>query len=128
MSVIANATYTASFPMRPDIMGAPGLFKFGLIDWGHQSQYYIRHWDYQSRISVYPIPLSPPDPFQSGWQTNCLHWKLVQKMGEFSLIKINVTSICLFPYIKNKVTMDNSLNHGDDLPSELLSETNWKFF
>ena len=49
-------------------------------------------------------------------------------MGEFSLIKIDVTSICLFSYIKDKATMDDSLNHGDDLPTELLSETDWKDF
>jgi hypothetical protein len=51
---------------------------------------------------------------------------LSNKIGKFSLIKINVTSICLFPYIKDKVTMDDSLNHGDGLPAALLSETNWK--
>jgi hypothetical protein len=50
------------------------------------------------------------------------------KMGEFSLIKINVMSICLFPYIKDKTTMDASLNHGDDLPVDLLSKTDWKDF
>jgi hypothetical protein len=49
-------------------------------------------------------------------------------MGEFSLIKINVTSICLFPYIKDKAPMNDSLNHGDDLPAELLSKTNWNDF
>jgi hypothetical protein len=49
-------------------------------------------------------------------------------MGEFSLIKINVTSIRLFPYIMDKATMDASLNHGDDLPTYLLSETDWKDF
>ncbi len=49
-------------------------------------------------------------------------------MGEFSLIKINVTSIPLFPYIKDKATMDKSLNHGDDLPAELLSKNDWKDF
>ena len=32
-------------------------------------------------------------------------------MGKFSLIKIDVTSIRLFPYIKDKATMDDSLNH-----------------
>ncbi len=31
---------------------------------------------------MHPIPLCPPDPFQSGWQTNCLHWKLVQQNGQ----------------------------------------------
>jgi hypothetical protein len=50
------------------------------------------------------------------------------KMGEFSLIKIDDMSIRLFPYIKDKVTMDVSLNHGDDLPKELLSETDWNDF
>ncbi len=44
------------------------------------------------------------------------------KMGEFSMIKIDITSIRLFPYIKDKATMDVSLNHGDDLPKELLSK------
>ncbi len=42
------------------------------------------------------------------------------------VIKIDVTSIHLFPYIKDKATMDDSLNHGDDLPMELLSKTDWK--
>jgi hypothetical protein len=51
-----------------------------------------------------------------------------KKMGKFSLIKIDGMSICLFPYIKDKGTMDDSLNHGDDLPMELLSKTNWKGF
>jgi hypothetical protein len=46
-------------------------------------------------------------------------------MGEFSLIKINITSIHLFPYIKDKATMDDSLNQGDDLPAALLSKNNW---
>jgi hypothetical protein len=49
-------------------------------------------------------------------------------MGKFSLIKIDITFICLFPFIKDKVTMDVSLNHGDDLPEELLSKTNWNDF
>jgi hypothetical protein len=49
-------------------------------------------------------------------------------MGESSLIKINVTFICLLPHIKDKATMNDSLNHGDDLPTKLLSKTNWKDF
>jgi hypothetical protein len=50
------------------------------------------------------------------------------KIGEFSLIKIDVTSIRLFPYIKDKVTMDVSLNHGDDLPKQSLSKSDWNDF
>jgi hypothetical protein len=50
------------------------------------------------------------------------------KMGKFSMIKIDVTSIHHFPYITDKVTMDISLNHGDDLPKELLSKTDLNDF
>ncbi len=39
---------------------------------------------------------------------------LSNKMGKFSLTKIDITSIRLFPYIKDKATTDISLNHGDD--------------
>ncbi len=53
---------------------------------------------------------------------------LSKKMGKFSLIKIATKSICLFPYIKDKAIMDNSLNHGDDLPKELLAKTNCNNF
>ncbi len=53
---------------------------------------------------------------------------LSNKLGELSLIKIDVTSICLFPNIKDKATMDVSLNHGCDLPKKLLSKTNWNDF
>ncbi len=53
---------------------------------------------------------------------------LSNKMGEFSLIKIDITSIHLFSYIKDKATMGVSLNHGDDLPKESLSKTNWNDF
>jgi hypothetical protein len=41
---------------------------------------------------------------------------------------IDFTSICLFPYIKDKATMDANLNHGDDMPADWLSETDWKDF
>jgi hypothetical protein len=47
---------------------------------------------------------------------------LSNKMGKFSLIKIDVTSICLFPYIKDKASMDANLNHRDDMPADLLSK------
>ncbi len=49
-------------------------------------------------------------------------------MGKFTLIKIDIVSIRLFPYIKNEATMDLSLNLGDNLPKEFLSETNWNDF
>ncbi len=53
----------------------------GACDWMHQTQYHLRYRDHQPRISMHPIPLGPPDPFQFGWQTHCLHWKLVKQNG-----------------------------------------------
>jgi hypothetical protein len=50
------------------------------------------------------------------------------KEEEFSLIKIDITSIHLFPYIKDKATMDNILTHGGEFSKELLSSTNWADF
>jgi hypothetical protein len=50
------------------------------------------------------------------------------KEGEFSLIKIVVTSICLNPYIKDKAIMDSNLTHGDEFPADLLSSTEWADF
>jgi hypothetical protein len=133
MSVTANITYMASFPKRPDITGAPDqVFKFnnfldcliggikaytisaiGTINPGSLCTQYLYAPQIHFNLAGKPIAFigNPPN-----------------RMGEFSLIKINVTSICLFPYIKDKVTMDVSLKHGDDLPKESLSETNWNDF
>ncbi len=45
------------------------------------------------------------------------------KQGEFSLVKINIASSHLFPYIVPKRTFDTLLSHGDKLTEELLSDT-----
>ncbi len=77
---------------------------------------------------MYAIPLCPQIHFNLAGEPIAFIGNLSNKMGEFSLIKINITSICLFPYIKDEATMDDSLNHGDDLPRALLSKTDWKDF
>jgi hypothetical protein len=133
MSVTANITYTASFPKRPDITGAPNqVFKFnnfldhliggikantisaiGTINPGSLCTQYL---------------YAPQIHFNLAGEPIAFIGNLSNEMGEFSLIKIDVTSIRLFPYIKDKATMDVSLNHGDNLPKESLSKTNWNDF
>jgi hypothetical protein len=134
MSITANSTYMASFPKRPNITGAPDqVFKFnnfldrliggikantistiiGTINLGSLCTQFL---------------YAPQIHFNLAGKPIAFIGNLPNKMGEFSLIKIDVTSIRLFPYIKDKATMDDSLNHGDDLPAELLSKTNWKYF
>jgi hypothetical protein len=133
MSVAANTTYTASFPKRPDVTGAPNqVFQFnnflehliggikantisaiGTINPGSLYTQYLYAPQIRFNLTGKPIAFI-------GNSSN--------KMSKFSLIKIDVTSFCLFPYIKDKVTMDVSLNHGDDLPKKSLSKTNWNDF
>jgi hypothetical protein len=45
------------------------------------------------------------------------------KQGEFSLVKIDIASFHLFPYIAPEHTFDTLLSHGDELTEELLSDT-----
>ncbi len=46
----------------------------------------------------------------------------------FNLIKINITSIFLFPDVEDEATMDTNLTHGDKFPAYLLSSTEWADF
>ncbi len=133
MSITANTTYTASFPKRPDITGAPNqvlqfnnflerliggikantVSAIGTINPGSLCTQYL---------------YAPQIHFNLGGKPIAFIGNLSNKMGKFSLMKIDVTSFCLFPYIKDKATMDVSLNHGDDFPKESLSKTDWNDF
>ncbi len=124
MSVTANTTYTASFPKRLDITGAPNHCLIGGIKANIKSA--IGTINPGSLCTQYLY--APQIHFNLAGKLIAFIGNLSNKMSEFSLIKINVMSICLFPYIKDKATMDNSPNHGDDLPTELLSKTNWNDF
>ncbi len=133
MSIIANTTCTASFPKRPDITGAPNqVFKFdNFLD---RLIGGIKAITISAIGTINPGSLctqylyAPQSHFNLAGKPIAFIGNLSNKMGEFSLIKRDVKTICLFPYIKDKVTMDASLNHGDDLPKELLSETDWNDF
>jgi hypothetical protein len=75
---------------------------------------------------MYPIPLCPSDNLAG--DPIAFNGNLSNKMGEFILIKIDFTSICQIPYIKDKATMGANLNHGDDMPTDSLIKTDWKDF
>jgi hypothetical protein len=127
MSITANSTYMASLPKRLDITGAPDQdFKFdnfldcfigdikansisviGTINPGSLCTQFLYAFQIYFNLAGKPLAFIG---------------NLSNKMGEFILNKIDITSICFFPYIKDKATMDTSLNHGDDLPTESLSK------
>jgi hypothetical protein len=133
MSVTANTTYMASFPKRPDITGAPDqIFKFDnfldrLIS-GIKANTISAVGTINPGSLCTQLLYAPQIHFNLAGSLIAFIGNLSNKMGEFSLIKIDVTSIRLFPYLKDKATMDANLNHGDDMPADLLSKTNWKDF
>jgi hypothetical protein len=45
------------------------------------------------------------------------------KQGECSLVKVDIASFHLFPYIGPEHTFETLLPHGDELPEELLNDT-----
>jgi hypothetical protein len=133
MSITANTTYMASFPKRSNITGAPDqVFNFNnFLDCLIGG---IKANTISSIGTINPGSLctqylyAPQTHFNLAGKPIAFIGNLSNKMGEFSLIKINIMFICLFPYFKNKATMDDSLNHGDDLPAEFSSKTNWNDF
>ncbi len=133
MSVTANTTYMASFPKRPNIMGAPDqVFQFN--NFLERLIGGIKANTISAIGTINPGSLctqylyAPQIHFNLAGEPIAFIGNLSNKMGEFSMIKIDVMSIHLFPYIKDKATMDVSLNHGDNLPKESLSETDWNDF
>ncbi len=133
MSITANTTYLASVPKRPNIMGAPNqVFKFNnfldCLIGGIKANTISAIGTINPESLCTQFLYATHIHFNLAGEPIAFIGNLSNKMGEFSLIKINVTSIRLFPYIKDKATMDDSLNPGDDLPVELLSKTNWKDF
>jgi hypothetical protein len=123
----------ASFPKRPDITGAPDqVFKFeNFLDCligGIKANTISAIGTINPGSLCMQFLYAPQIHFNLAGKPIAFIGNSSNKMGEFSLIKIDATSICLFPYIKDKATMDDSLNHGDDLLGALLSKTNWKDF
>ena len=128
-----ETTYTASFPKRNNITEAPDqVFKFdnfldclpgriranmseaiGTINPGSLCLQYLFTPQIHYDLSGEPITFI-------GNSSN--------KKGEFSMIKINVESIRGFAYIKDKATWTTDLIHGDDIPADKLTNTNWKDF
>jgi hypothetical protein len=133
MSITANTTYTASFPKRPNITGTPDqVFQFNnfleLLIGGINANTNSAIGTINPGSLCTQYLYAPQIHFNLAGEPIAFIGNLSNKMGKFSLIKIDVTPIRLFPYIKDKATMVVSLNHGNDFPKESLSETNCNDF
>jgi hypothetical protein len=108
MSITANTTYMASFLKRPDITGAPNqVLQF--------NNFFLEHLIGGIKANTISAigTINPGSLCTQYLYAPQIHFNLAgkpiafignssNKMGEFSLIKIDVTSIRLFPYIKDK--------------------------
>ena len=108
MSVTANTTYMASFPKRPDITRAPNqVFQFNnflerLIGGIKANTISASRTILNLGSLCTQYLYAPQIYFNLAGKPIAFIGSLSNKMGEFSLIKIDVTSICLFPYIKTR--------------------------
>jgi hypothetical protein len=133
MSVSPALTYTGLIPKKPDITGAPNqVFKFNnLLD---QLIGSIKGNTIAAIGTINPGSLciqsleAPQIHYDLSGQPITFIRNSSNKEGEVSLIKINVTFICLFLYVKDKATMDSTLTHGDEFPKDLLTSTDWADF
>jgi hypothetical protein len=133
MSTPAAATYTGLIPKRPNITGnLDQVFKFdNFLDHLLGS---IRGNTITAIGTINPGFLciqclyAPQIHYNLSGKPIAFIGNSFNKEGEFSLIEINVTSIHLFPYIKDKATIDSNLTHGDAFPTDLLSFTEWVDF
>ena len=133
MSKTVVTSYTTSIPKRPDLTGKPKqVFKFdnfmdhliggiraetiaalGTVVPGSLSLQYLHTPQLHCNLSGKPVAIV-------GNGSN--------NPGEFTMIKIDVASIRVFPLFKDKKTMDAVLNHGKDIPSDYLVNTDWSSF
>ncbi len=110
MSVTANTTYMASYPKRPDITGAPDqVFKFdNLLDrliGGIKANTISTIGTINPGSLCTQFLYAPQIYFNLANKPIAFIGNLSNKMSEFSLIKINVTFICLFNRSATKKTV-----------------------
>jgi hypothetical protein len=133
MSITANTTYMASVSKRSYITGAPNqVFKFD--NFLNQLIGGIKANTIFTIGTINPGSLctqylyAPQNHFNLAGNPFVFIGNSSNKNGKFSLIKINIRSICLPPYINDKATTDTNLTHGDDMPMDWLSKIDWKHF
>jgi hypothetical protein len=130
MSISPAMSYTTSIPKRPDLTGTlDQVFQFenfmdhliggiragtiaalGTVVPGSFSLQYLHAPQLHCNLSGKPIAIVG----------NCSN-----KPGEFTMIKIDVASIRVFPLFKDKTKMDAALTHGEDIPEAYLAHTDW---
>jgi hypothetical protein len=117
--------FTESLPKRPEVTGTPNqVFSFAN--------------DFLKLIQTKTITaLGTVTPWSTTLQylfDPMIHYDLTgnpttiignssNKQGEFSLVKVDIASFRLFPYLGPKHTFNTILPHGDELTEDILDDT-----
>ncbi len=133
MNVSPAPTYTGSIPKRPDITDAPDqVFKFDIfldcLIGGIRGNTVAAIRTINPGLLCIQYLYAPKIHYNLSGKPIAFIRNSSNKEGEFSLIKVNVASIFLFLYVKDKATTDSALTHGYEFPKEFLSSTNWADF
>jgi hypothetical protein len=121
--------FTESLPKRPEVTGTPGqVFSFAK-DFRTMVLKLIQTKTIKALGTVTPGSTTLQHLFDP-----MIHHDLTEnpttiignffnKQGEFSLVKVDIASFCLFSYVGPKRTFNTLLPHGDELTEELLNNT-----
>jgi hypothetical protein len=128
MSIPTETTYVTSFPKRNDITRAPDqVFKFdNFLDYLTGG---IRAKTFAAIGTINPGSLciqylfAPQIHYDLSGTPITFIGNLSNKKGEFSMVKVNIESIHVFAYIKDKATWAPDLPHGGDIPTNKLIDT-----
>ena len=122
--------FTKSIPKHPEVTGTPEqAFSFG-GNFTNALAKLIQTKNIYALGTVTPGSttlqnlVNPPIHYDLTGTPTTIIKNASNKRGKFCLAMIDLESICLFLYIAAKNDFDSLLVHRDDIPQELLGETN----
>jgi hypothetical protein len=133
MSIPTKTTYVTSFPKWNDITGAPNqVFKFdnflNYLMGGIQAKTIAAIGTINPGSLCVQYLFAPQIHYDLSGTPIAFIGNSSNKKGKFSMVKVNIKSIRVFTYIKDKTTWALNLPHGEDIPSDKLIDTDWKNF
>jgi hypothetical protein len=133
MIIPTKTTYVTSFPKRNNITGAPDqVFKFdNFLDYltgGMRAKTIAAIGTISPGSLCIQYLFAPQIHYDLSGTPIAFIGNSSNKKGKFSMVKVNIESIRVFAYIKDKATWAPNLPHGEDIPTNKLIDTIWKDF
>ena len=122
--------FTGSIPKRPEVTGTPEQAFSFVGDFTNTVVKLVQTKTISALATVTPglttlqYLVNPQIHCNLTGTPTTIIGNAFNKKGEFCLAEIDLESIRLFPYINAKNDFDSLLVHRNDIPQELLGETN----